>query len=135
MVPVIRYRVRTERNQSPVLKFAIDHVRAGQSRDAKKWPYLSVISQCNPNIDNALVDFPLNKRWRQFAEVQRMIFAVGANGMPFRENAANRGRVRTSHFADKEKRRLYALSGENIQNLVREAWYWSVVESQHDLLI
>ena len=61
MVPVIRYRVRTERNQSPVLKFAIDHVRAGQSRDAKKWRHPSLTSERNPHIDNALVDFPLNK--------------------------------------------------------------------------
>jgi hypothetical protein len=42
-----------------------------------------------------------------------MIFAMGADGMTFRENPACCSRMRASHFSDQEKSRLYALGGEN----------------------
>jgi hypothetical protein len=41
--------------------------------------------------------------------------------------------MRTSHFSDKEKCCLYALSGENVENLVGIARYWPIIEGKHDL--
>src|SRR5271169_3270721 len=62
-----------------------------------------------------------------------MIFAVGADCMAFGKNPAHRRGMRTSHSSDKEKRRLCALSGENIENLVCVARYWPIVEGKYDL--
>ena len=64
-----------------------------------------------------------------------MIFAVGADGMTFRENPPDSRRICMSHFSDWEKSSLYALRSENVENLVGIPRYWSVVEGKYDLLV
>ena len=61
MVPVIRHRVGAEVNEYPSRKLTFDNVRARQSRNAEKWRNPSGVAKCGPNVENALVDFPLNQ--------------------------------------------------------------------------
>src|SRR5208282_6889960 len=64
-----------------------------------------------------------------------MIFAMGTDGVAFRENPAHRGRMRASHFTHEKEHRLHTLSGENVENLIGIARHWTVVESEYDFLI
>ena len=64
-----------------------------------------------------------------------MIFAVGADGKTFSENPAHRRGMCASHLFNQEKCRLYALRGENVEDLVGIARYWPVVEGKYDFLI
>src|SRR6185312_14699981 len=59
---------------------------------------------------------------------------MGPNSITFRKHpAGSRGMV-MSHFAHQEKRRLYTLRAENIQDLVGISGRRTIIESQHNLL-
>ena len=52
---------------------------------------------------------------------------MSAYGVTFCEDAAHRGRIRVSHFTDEKERRLHALSGENVEDLIGIARHWSII--------
>ncbi len=65
----------------------------------------------------------------------RMMVAVGADGVAGLVDAAHRGGKGAGHLADHEIRRLDALRGENVEDLVGIGRQRAVVEGEDDLLI
>ena len=64
-----------------------------------------------------------------------MIFAVGADAVPGLIDAAHHAGIRMRHAADEEIRRLDALRGQDIEDLVRIRRQRSVVEGEDNFLI
>ena len=84
---------------------------------------------------DAVVDLLPGALDRHPVHAQRMVLAVGADGMAGVAQLADAFRIRLGHAADDEEGRLDALRGENLQNLIAVARQRPVVEGQHHFVI
>ena len=64
-----------------------------------------------------------------------MMLAVRADGVAFLIDAAHRCRKRMRHFAHHEERRLDALRGQNVEDLVGVRRQRAVIEGDDDFLV
>ena len=72
---------------------------------------------------------------RHLVAGERMVLAVGADGVAGVAQLAHAFRIGVGLLADQEERRLDAVGGENLQDLVAVFRQRTVVEGQHHLMI
>ena len=94
-----------------------------------------VIAKRRLDRGDAVIDLLLGALDRHPVHAQRMILAVGADGMAGVAELADAFRKGLGHAADVEEGRLDALRGENFQNLIAVARQRAVVERQHHFVI
>src|SRR6202034_1113910 len=100
-------------------KLAFENVGTFQSWDAEERGEVSrIAAERRADVGNAAVNFLMHAFERQFAEADRMMVAMSANGVAFLIDAAHRCRERMRHLADHEESRLDALRRQNVEDLI-----------------
>src|SRR4029077_11327244 len=116
--PVVGYRVGAEDDERPRGKLLLDRFRLRQAGDAKEWRHFLGVAKRGAYGGNAVVDLVLQLLDREALEAGRMILAVRADRVPGGVHPAHRRGICVGHGADEEIRRLDALCGENIEDLL-----------------
>ena len=108
---------------------------AAQSGDAEKWRHGFCIADRAIDRSDAVVDLVFNPLQRQSLESERMVLAVGADGMPLIVDTPDYGRISMRHLADEKIGGFHALRRQRIENEVGIGRQRAVVESDHHLMV
>ena len=135
MAPVVGREVGAPDLDAARDQKVLDAFGAHQAGNAEERRELGRIGHRGRGPLDAAVDLRLGFVDRHPVECQRMVHAVGADGVARRDQLAHAFRVRLGLFADDEEGRLDALVVEHLEDLVGIFRQRTVVEGQDHFMV
>ena len=135
LAPVVGERVRAPHHQRARLQMRLDGRRAAQSGNAEIRRQRLGVAQRGGYRGDAVVDLVPDARAGNAVKPDRMVLAVGADGMAGVVDAAHRGGIGPRHPANQEERRLDAFFRQDVEHAIGVRRQRPIVEGQHHLAV
>ena len=137
MAPVVGGEIGAPHLDALRCQTVLDRFGAQQAGNAKerRQRFVGIGSERRLDRSDTVIDLRLGALDRHLVHGERMIPAMGADGVAGVAQLADAFRETLRHLADQEEVRLDALRGENGEDLIAVARQRSVVERQHHLMV